>query len=108
MRDDTPWPRERLQEGTSRRWPGGSFHVAELMATVAPDSGRQRNGAPSLGPAGSEAAERMRKAVPNRIRQAVARIADAHQHLGRHLQNAVRTGSRYAYTPERPDAVGAR
>ena len=47
-------------------------------------------------------AERARKAVTNRIRQAVVRIGAAHERLGLHFANAVHTGSRCAYTPDRP------
>jgi tetratricopeptide (TPR) repeat protein len=46
-------------------------------------------------------AERMRKAVTYRIRHAMARIADAHPELGRHLRASVRTGTWCSYTPER-------
>jgi tetratricopeptide (TPR) repeat protein len=45
-------------------------------------------------------AERMRKAVTYRIRHAIARVADAHPELGRHLQASVRTGTWCSYSPE--------
>ncbi|MBI4728410.1 MAG: hypothetical protein HY775_02775 [Acidobacteria bacterium] len=45
--------------------------------------------------------ERMRKAVGNRIREAVARISAEVPALGRHLENAITTGIFCAYTPER-------
>jgi hypothetical protein len=54
---------------------------------------------------GSEA-ERMRKAVGNRIRQAVGRIEQVHPELGRHLRMSVRTGTFCRYEPDR--AVGWR
>ena len=44
--------------------------------------------------------ERMRKAVTYRIRHAIARIADAHPELGRHLRASVRTGTWCGYAPE--------
>jgi hypothetical protein len=50
----------------------------------------------------ADGAERTRKAVTNRIRQAVARIGQAHEALGLHLGNTVHTGGRCAYTPDRP------
>jgi hypothetical protein len=50
--------------------------------------------------AGSDA-ERMRKAVGNRIRQALARIEDVHPELGRHLRVSVRTGTFCRYEPDR-------
>jgi TolB-like protein len=52
-------------------------------------------------PLGS-AAERARTAVTWRIRNAIRKIAGAHPALGRHLENAVRTGTYCAYTPDRP------
>jgi class 3 adenylate cyclase len=45
--------------------------------------------------------ERARKAVSRRIREAIARIAQAHPTLGRHLQAAVHTGVLCRYSPER-------
>jgi TolB-like protein len=50
------------------------------------------------------AAERARSAVTWRIRNAIKKIAAAHPQLGRHLENAVRTGTFCAYQPERPVA----
>ena len=47
------------------------------------------------------AAERARSAVTWRIRNAIRKIATAHPPLGRHLDNAVRTGTYCAYAPER-------
>jgi hypothetical protein len=44
----------------------------------------------------------VRKAVTNRIRQTVARIWVVHDALGLHLGNAVHTGTRCVYTPDRP------
>ena len=45
--------------------------------------------------------ERARKAVGNRIRDAIARIADDHPALARHLRNAIRTGVYCSYAPDR-------
>ncbi|HXG03204.1 MAG TPA: tetratricopeptide repeat protein, partial [Candidatus Binatia bacterium] len=47
------------------------------------------------------AAERARTAVTWRIRNAIRKIAAVHPALGRHLDNAVRTGTSCAYTPDR-------
>jgi hypothetical protein len=47
-------------------------------------------------------AERARSAVTWRIRSAIRRIAAAHPRLGRHLENAVRTGHFCVYQPETP------
>jgi hypothetical protein len=80
------------------RQPGRSFHVAELLCVVAgPDGGR-----PAVDDGTAESVERARKAVTNRIRQTLARVASVHQALGLHLRNAVHTGTRCVYTPERP------
>jgi len=46
--------------------------------------------------------ERVRKAVTNRIHDALERIAKQHPSLGRHLHNAVRTGFFCWYSPEPP------
>jgi hypothetical protein len=46
-------------------------------------------------------AERMRKAVGNRIRQALGRIERVHPELGRHLRVSVRTGTFCRYEPDR-------
>ncbi|MFJ3789418.1 ATP-binding protein [Kitasatospora sp. NPDC090091] len=48
------------------------------------------------------AAERARTAVTARIRAAIDRISRAHPPLGRHLANAVRTGTLCVYEPEQP------
>ena len=80
------------------RHPGRSFHVAELIRVTARPDGRR----PVVEDGTAEAVERARKAVTNRIRQTLARITSVHQILGLHLRNAVHTGTRCAYTPERP------
>lgn len=78
------------------RQPGRSFHVVELIRCAA-NPGHQ-----SAAADGSvEAIERARKAVTNRIRQTLLRIADVNHDLGLHLRNAVHTGTRCTYTPER-------
>jgi tetratricopeptide (TPR) repeat protein len=48
------------------------------------------------------AGERARTAVTWRIRSAIKKIARAHPALGRHLENAVRTGTTCVYRPEAP------
>jgi nucleoside-triphosphatase THEP1 len=67
--------------------------LAELSA-VTGIGGRPRRG-------GSDT-ERMRKAVGNRVRQAVDRISEVHPELGRHLRASVRTGTWCGYQPEHP------
>jgi len=44
--------------------------------------------------------ERARKAVTNRIRESIARIAKQHPALGRHLANGIQTGLHCVYRPE--------
>ena len=44
--------------------------------------------------------ERARSAVTWRLRAAVKRIAEVHPELGRHLGNALRTGTWCSYRPE--------
>ena len=46
------------------------------------------------------ASERARSTVTSRIRAAIRQIGDIHPELGRHLQNAVRTGTWCTYRPE--------
>jgi hypothetical protein len=48
---------------------------------------------------GNAAAERARKAVTARIRDAIRRITDAHPELGAHLDRTVRTGTTCRYEP---------
>jgi predicted ATPase len=67
--------------------------LAELGAAVGL-GGRARRG---LDPA-----ERARKAVSGRIRDAISRIESAHPQLGRHLRRSVRTGSFCVYEPPEP------
>jgi hypothetical protein len=49
----------------------------------------------------ADPAERARKAVANRIRDAVSRIEAHHPALGRHLRTSIRTGTFCCYEPER-------
>src|SRR5262249_20390189 len=65
--------------------------LAELSATMGLGGRSRVAGSPT---------ERMRKAVTYRIRHAIARVAEAHPELGRHLQASVRTGTWCSYTPE--------
>jgi len=69
------------------------FLVAELSAAVGLGGRSRRMG---------DDADRARKAVTMRIRNALARIERAHPALGRHLSLAVRTGTLCSYEPEQP------
>jgi TolB-like protein/tetratricopeptide (TPR) repeat protein len=68
--------------------------IVELLSGALGLRGRSRQ----LG----SVAERARSAVTWRIRSAIKKIAAAHPRLGRHLENAVRTGTFCAYRPEAP------
>jgi hypothetical protein len=46
--------------------------------------------------------ERARCTVTWRIKSAIRKVASAHPALGRHLGNAVRTGTTCVYQPEKP------
>ncbi len=83
------------------RHPGRDFSVAELRGLT---PGQARGGAGGRRGLPMDVAleeERARKAVTNRIRQSIARIAALHAVLGIHLANAVHTGARCVYTSER-------
>jgi hypothetical protein len=51
-------------------------------------------------------AERARKAVTGRIRDAISHIETAHPQLGRHLRRSIRTGSFCVYDPPEPTNWG--
>ena len=68
--------------------------LAELRRATRP------GGAP--GPLGATAAERARKAVTARIRDAIRRIGEALPELGAHLDRTVRTGTTCRYDPNPP------
>jgi adenylate cyclase len=50
----------------------------------------------------ADSGERLRKAVSNRIRDSITKLQRVHPVLGRHLDNAVRTGVFCSYVPEKP------
>jgi hypothetical protein len=68
--------------------------LAELRRATRPD------GTPRA--LANTAAERARKAVTARVRDAIRRITDAHPELGAHLDRAVRTGTSCRYEPNPP------
>jgi hypothetical protein len=67
--------------------------LAELSAAYGLGGRSRRRG---------DSAERARSTVTQRTRDAIARIADAHPELGRHLRSSVKTGTFCAYIPESP------
>ena len=82
-------------ERASRAREEREFILAELGAAVGL-GGRVRR---VLDPA-----ERARKAVTGRIRDAISHIEAQHPQLGRHLRRSVRTGSFCVYDPPEPTA----
>lgn len=80
-------------ERASRAREEKAFLMAELSAAVGLGGRSRRMG---------DDADRARKAVTMRLRNAVARIGREHALLGRHLELAVRTGTVCTYEPEHP------
>ena len=68
--------------------------ITSHLAAALGLSGRSRRDA--------DAAERIRKAVTNRIKASIAKIRRDHPALGVHLANAVRTGTYCSYVPDEP------
>ncbi|WP_203905438.1 ATP-binding protein [Virgisporangium aliadipatigenens] len=77
----------RLRRATDER----EYLLAELRRATRP-GGRSRT-------LGSTTAERARKAVTARIRDAIRRITKVHPDFGRHLDRTVRTGANCRYDP---------
>jgi hypothetical protein len=67
--------------------------LAELRRATRPDG--------SSRVVANTAAERARKAVTARIRDAIRRISDAHPELGTHLDRTILTGTTCRYEPDR-------
>jgi hypothetical protein len=67
--------------------------LAELRRATRPDG--------SSRVVANAAAERARKAVTARIRDAIRRISDAHPELGTHLDRTILTGTTCRYEPDR-------
>lgn len=74
--------------------PGGKLHVTDLAAAEGSCDG----------PLDADAVERLRKAVANSIRYAIARIEKECPPLALHLTNALRTGTVCRYVPDRSPA----
>ncbi|MGH2986578.1 MAG: ATP-binding protein [Solirubrobacterales bacterium] len=68
--------------------------IASELATALGLGGRAR--------ATGDPAERARKAVTQRIRNSLKRLADVHPELAAHLDRSIRTGRFCTYRPERP------
>ncbi len=91
--DATEAERMNDTERASRVRSEREFLLAELAAAVGLGGRARRMGDP---------AERARKAVTWRIRQAIDRIESVHPELGRHLRRSVRTGALCGYDPPEP------
>ncbi len=87
---------ERGDIGWSERIQAEQQALLEHLAQVTGLGGRVRTGA--------SPAERARKAVSARIRDAITKVAAHHPELAAHLEAAVSTGSTCMYKPERPIA----
>ncbi len=93
--------RQELEEATAAGDLGQAARARHEIEAIT----EQLEGAYGLGGrprTAGDPAERMRKAVTNRIRHALNLICAAHPDLGRHLTNALRTGFVCAYRPEHP------
>ncbi|MGH7858191.1 MAG: hypothetical protein ACREQY_12780 [Candidatus Binatia bacterium] len=84
----------------------GPRYIARLLARPGEEidvlalSGMAVSG-PAPPPAAGESVDRVRKAVANRLRETIARIADVHPDLGAHLLESLRTGRFCSYAPRR-------
>jgi hypothetical protein len=72
--------------------PGRPVHAAQLLTGHPPADAH----------ADPHRAERAREAVTARVRDAIARVGRQHPALGRHLTDAVSTGTWCAYRPPTP------
>jgi hypothetical protein len=92
--------RAELEEATEYNDTGRATRLREEIDFVAEElsaaygvGGRARKA--------GDVADRARKAVTSRIRETIARIGKEHPALGRHFENAIRTGIFCSYQPER-------
>jgi hypothetical protein len=91
--------RDQLEEAERCNDVGRTAGLREEMEAIAAEL------AGAYGLRGARArggAERVRKAVTKCIRDQIAKIGRTHDALGRHLTNAIRTGTFCAYVPETP------
>jgi hypothetical protein len=91
------WPIGAATTGSSSDVQCGQRTVRRRTSSVSPSAHRAR---PRIRRA-SDSTERIRKAVTNRIRDAVARIAKEDPALARHLSNSIATGTFCRYSPDR-------
>jgi hypothetical protein len=75
----------------------------EQLLTELRRASRPGGAARALGPT---AAERARKAVTARIRDAIRRVTSVHPDLGSHLDRTIRTGTTCRYEPDRSSRDG--
>jgi hypothetical protein len=90
-----------IDEAAADNDPARGARAREELETLAD----QLAGAYGLGGRARKAgdpAERARKAVTERIRDAIGRIAVGNEPLGRHLKASIRTGAFCCYSPEKP------
>ncbi len=95
--------KEELEEATRWRDEGRTSRLRAEMSFIT----RELSAAYGLGGRtrkAADGAERMRKAVTSRIRASIARIAEQHAPLARHLESSMRLGTFCSYEPELPVA----
>jgi pimeloyl-ACP methyl ester carboxylesterase len=90
-------------------WAGSRQHLkhAKGLADIAtlvqhPGTGITALTLTDSAPESASDAERARKAVTARLRDAIARVRNVHPELGAHLDGAISTGLTCVYKPERP------
>ena len=91
--------RARRRAATSPTSPAGNAPPTSANSLLAELRRATRPGGASRA-LGTTTAERARKAVTARIRDAIRRIADVHPELGAHLDRTVRTGTTCRYEPD--------
>jgi tetratricopeptide (TPR) repeat protein len=102
--------RERLRELEAAREDAearGDLGRLEALAAEREAIESELDAALGAGGRGRRAAggvERARKAVYNRLRDAIARIGEQHPELARHLERSVHTGTTCAYRPDHDPA----
>ncbi|GIJ61432.1 ATP-binding protein [Virgisporangium aurantiacum] len=90
---------EDIAAARARSDAGGLAHAADERDRVRAELRRATRPGGAPRPLGMTAAERARKAVTARIRDAIRRIGAAHPDLGVHLDRTVRTGTICRYDP---------
>ena len=94
LQEDLAEAEDRNDAGRAERLRGELDALVEALSRALGLGGRTRRF--------GSLAERARSSVTWRIRHAIRQAGRAHPTFGRHLENAVRTGTFCSYRPERP------